>query len=206
MISEKKQRVPVFALYLLLIAIICAILSLKADYHVDELFTYELSNSDHHFNPENGVRYTPASAPFIEVFSSNGTFDLTHVWKQQVNDTHPPIYYILVHAICSLFPGQVSMSFAGIINVAFLLLTFTFYRKMIRVLIDDNVIVYSLSLAFCLSAGILNISAFLRMYVMAMFFVTAFTCLVIKNIKAYSCHDFAILAIVAFCGTLTQEF
>ncbi len=49
----------------------------------------------------------------------NERFDYRKVWKNQKNDVHPPIYYILLHTICSFFPGKFSWWYAGSINIFF---------------------------------------------------------------------------------------
>ena len=177
-----------YMLYAVLCIISLYFLTQKVDFHVDELLTFNLANAENWFTPEDGVIYSPASYPFIEAMSSTGNFDLRHVWAQQAYDTHPPLYYVLVHAVCTLFPGTVSVLYAGIINVIFLLLTLFFYRKILNLLID------------------ISIATFLRMYVMTMFWVTFITYIVLKNIKRFNKRNFISLFIVTICGALTHYY
>ena len=193
-------------LYVFLLFISFVLLSRKADYFVDELLTYNLANVRDLFDPVNDVTFKPADAPFVEAMSSNGKFDLEHIWFQQANDTHPPLYYILVHAVCCLFPNSVSVRYAGIVNVIFMLLTFWIYRKIIKLMVDDSVAVTLLSVMYVLSVGILSMVTLLRMYVMSMFLITLFTYLIIKNIEKYELKDIVILGILAACGALTHYY
>ena len=203
---KKNINIRTVLLYTTFLIAICFILAQKKDYMVDEFLTYNLSNAASWFSPEDGVVYSPADAPFVKAMASNGKFDLRHVWNQQINDTHPPFYYILVHAVCVLFPGTVSMMYAGVINILFALGTLFLYRKILRMLIDDEVVIFGFSAIFCLSAGVLEIMAFLRMYVMSMFFVTAIAYLIIKNIEHFSVKDFVLLFITIVCGSLTHYY
>lgn len=193
-------------LYVMFFLIMIFILSQKKEYHVDELLTYNLANAESWFSPVDGVTYSPADEPFVAAMASNGTFELGHIWRQQENDTHPPFYYVLVHAVCVLFPGKVSMRYAGAINILFALLTLFLYRKILYRLVDDEKVVFVLSIAFCLSGGILGIIPFLRMYVMVMFFVTAIAFVVIDNIEHFDIVQFVLLWTITVCGALTHYY
>ena len=193
-------------LYVILCVISLFLLTQKVDFQVDELLTYNLANADSWFNPESNVIYSPANYPFIEAMSSNGNFDLRHIWKQQAYDTHPPFYYVLVHAICTLFPRTVSVMYAGIINVVFLLATLFFYRKILYLLIDNQIVIYILSVMFVFSSGLLSIATFLRMYVMTMFWVTAITYIILKIVEKFSKRSLISLIVIIICGTLTHYY
>ena len=193
-------------LYTVFFVVICFLLTQKKDFMVDELLTYNLSNAEEWFSPTDGVVYSPADAPFVEAMASNGEFDLRHVWNQQTYDTHPPFYYVLVHAVCVLFPGTVSIMYPGVINILFALGTLFLYRKILQMFIDDENVIFGFSVIFCLSAGVLEIMAFLRMYVMLMFFITAIAYLIIKNIERFCVKDFVLLFIITICGTLTHYY
>lgn len=201
-----KANLKELVLYGILIVISFVLLSRKVDYMVDELLTFNLSNVRDLFEPAEGVTYSPAGQPFVDAMASNGTFDLSHVWFQQANDTHPPLYYILVHAMCTLHPGTVSIRYAGMINVLFLLLSFWAYRKIIKITIKDENVVFLASVMFVFSAGLLSMVTLLRMYVMAMFWITLFTYQIIRRIEKYETKDFILLGVSAACGALTHYY
>lgn len=193
-------------LYLFLLFVSFVLLSRKVDFFEDELLTYNLANVRDVFAPEDGVTYSPADEPFVEAMASNGRFGLEHIWFQQANDTHPPLYYILVHAVCSLFPNSVSVRYAGIINVIFMLLTFWVFRKIVKLIIGDETVEYLTSVMFVLSVGLLSMVTLLRMYVMSMFWITLFTYLIIRHIDKYEKKDFVYLFLVTLCGALTHYY
>ena len=199
-----RQNSKVIGLYVGYFAIICLLFFNKTDYYVDELFTYNLSNAQNWFAPENGVVYTPAPQPFIDGMASNGDFDLSHVWQQQANDTHPPFYYLLVHLVMCFFPGRISIRYPAIINIVFALLTLFIFRKILNVFIDKTGIVFGLSVAYCFASGILSIISFLRMYVMAMFFVSLFSLCIIHGIEKMDLKRYILMFITTVCGALTH--
>lgn len=206
---EKKRaykNLKTIILYVAFFALCCFILIRKQDYFVDELLTYNLANAEAWFCPEDGRIYTPAARPLVDSLASDGIFDLKHVWSNQASDTHPPFYYLLVHAICVFFPGSVSMRYAGIVNIVFIVFTLFIYRKIVKILVENEKIEYILSVAFCVSSGILSIVAFLRMYVVAMFFVTAFSYLIIKKIEHFDIKSCLILLLITVLGALTHYY
>ena len=201
-----KKNLKDIYLYVVLFLILCVLFYKKTDFHIDELLTYNLSNAERWFSPEDGVTYYPAETPFVDAMSSNGIFDLSHVWKQQANDTHPPFYYILVHAICTIFPGEFSIRYAGIINIVFQLFIFWVFRQLLALLIENKKINCVLSVMYILNAGVLSITTFLRMYTMTMFWVILIAYLVLRNIERYSVRDFMFFSLITICGTLTHYY
>ena len=106
---------------------------------------------------------------------ADGKFNLSNVWTRQSNDVHPPFYYILVHGICTLFPGTFSVQYLAIINIVFQLLIFAVLRAFLRELTSEEKIVNIISVAYMLCPGVLSITTFLRMYVCVIFWILLFT-------------------------------
>ena len=53
--------------------------------------------------------------------SANSTFNYASVYYNQRGDVHPPLYYMLLHTICSVFQGRFSKWFGLGLNIACLL-------------------------------------------------------------------------------------
>lgn len=202
----KLKKIYFVLPYLIYTFFILILLMKKTDFHIDELLSYNLSNASEWFTIEDGVRYEPASDIFLQYHTSDGNFDIANVWQQQTNDVHPPFYYLILHAICCLFPGVFSIRFAGMINLGFGILTIAVLRRLTRLLSDDffTECLVTCSYSFCFA--FLNIGTFLRMYVMAGFFVTLFTYILLRNIKQYKWSDFLLLSVIAICGALTHYY
>ncbi len=199
-----KENYKYLILFVALVVAVGILLYEKADYHLDDLITYTLANSEG-LQIEDGKVYTPADAPFIDALSSHG-FDVANVWEQQAKDNHPPLHYLLVHIICSVFRGRFSRLYAGAVNALFILLTFHVYRKITVLLTDNETVRFFMALAFVMTAGILSITSFLRMYVMLMFFVTAITYLVMKGVDSFTKRDLFVVGITTLGGALTQYY
>jgi hypothetical protein len=131
-----------------------------------------------------------------------------NVWENQKNDVHPPLYYLILHTICSLFPGKFSIWFAGIINIIFALMTLYILRKLVNVLVNNNAFTAICSWAFILSSGILSSITFLRMYVMAMYFVTLMCYLFVNLIQSSKLNWKSFLPIfsTAVAGAMTHYY
>lgn len=173
--------------YVVFAVAIFVTLLLKVNYHMDEVWSYGLANhqGDIVMDFELGVTYDPKEV--LEdylVADPEHRFDYANVWENQRNDNHPPLYYALLHTICSLFPGTFSKWYAGAINIAFALLMFVFIRRLILQLTENRTLQFVLSLAFALSAGILNVVSFLRMYLPAMCWCTILASLAVSMLES----------------------
>ncbi len=193
--AVSKKHLGAVLLYGLFFVLMLCMISNKLLLHLDEVYSYCLANtpirvhllpngntSIEHFTAPGAYLYVPSENGLCAVTAvlPNQRFDYANTWKNQQMDTHPPFYYLLLHTVCSFFPGVFSMWFAGIINILFALCILFLLRRLVRLLTNDDFIVSAVSLAFVLSSAMLNATAFLRMYVTAMFWVTLLTYLILR--------------------------
>lgn len=200
--SLRAKRISAFLIYAVFTVGLIAVLWVKTEYHVDELLTYTLSNQvgDWHFAEEDGKTYSPAEDIYLENFSvhQENRFDYQNVWHNLSTDAHPPVYYALVHTISSLFPGQISKWFAGVINIFFALLSLFFFRKLLRLFSTNECYVGICSITYIFCTGILSAVSFLRVYVTAMCALTAVTYL-ISNAVAKKSFGFRFWGLLFIC-------
>lgn len=189
-----------------------AVLSFKCNYHVDEILNYGLSNHQggHRLVFEDGKKYMPGEELFMEYLTvqPEHKFDYNNVWKNQSGDVHPPFYYAIVHTICSFFPKEFSLWFAGIVNIIFSLLVLYILRKLSYFFLDNFFLINIVSFAFVFCAGILSAVSFLRMYIAAMFWVLLLTYYYVKAINENEVDKFSYLKIslVTLAGALTHYY
>lgn len=198
-------------LYLLFAVLMVFILASKKNLHEDEVFTYGLANSQGLWQmaPTDMQVYSPPETAWLDYVAvqRGGQFDFRHVWTNQAVDVHPPVYYALVHIICSFFPEKFSIWYAGIINIIFALLALWAVRRLLYELTENGNVVIFGSLFFILSAGILSAVSFLRMYMMAMFEVTFITLLFIyAKKKECSWKIYISLIAASVVGALTHYY
>ena len=85
----------------------------KEGYFVDELWSYGLANSTeypHIYSIQGWDQkwQTPEYyMNYIEV-EKGQQFDYRTVIYNQTQDNHPPLFYLILHTVCSLFPGTLS--------------------------------------------------------------------------------------------------
>lgn len=199
-------------IYLFFCLLMITIVSNKENLYEDEVFSYGLANCQKgpKLKFKQGVTYEPAKLPYMEYVTvkNDGRFDYANVWKNQSRDSHPPLYYVILHTICSLFPQRYSIWYAAGINIFFSLLTLFVLKKLIYLLTDHNeTICWLISMAFVLSPGILSTVCFFRMYMMAMYWITLITFLLVNEIGRESNWKFyTALFFTAVAGALTHYY
>ena len=204
----KKPSLSVLILYGLFLILMIVTIGNKETYHVDETYSYGLANHQGGIaiSIEDGKRYSEPAEPFLKYLTVNKEhrFDYQNVWENQSIDVHPPLYYALLHTICSFFPGTISKWYAGSINILFALLTLFVLRKLILQLTNKNEKIRDIiSIMFVLSSGILSAISFFRMYLL-----TLLIYLLVKEIGIweFSLSFYVKLGVVALLGALTHYY
>lgn len=96
--------------------------------------------------------------------SKENAFNYASVYYNQRGDVHPPLYYILLHTVCSFFQGVFSKWFALAINYAALMLTILVLYQMIRTHLGGEAVALATVSIYALSCGFMTTAVFLRMY------------------------------------------
>lgn len=198
-------------LYILFLIVMIVVLSLKANLHVDEVFTYGLSNhmGGTQVTIEDGRTYSPEENPLNDYMKvqMGQILEFGNVWENQKNDVHPPLYYSLVHFVSSFFPNEFSIWFAGIVNIIFGELSLFMFRRVCSQLSSSKKILSVMTFMFIFSAGILMNISFLRMYVMAMFWVLQLTWLILDHMNGNkSKWLYPAMFATAVAGALTHYY
>lgn len=217
-IAEKtsKRDYGAIAIYILFFVLLVFTISQKCYYHPNEYCMYIIANKY-----TDAIPQVSGDAAYIFKGPSAGastitrtlavepgySFDFANAWHNMVNDCHPPLYTLMLHFVCSFFPGVFSKWFAGIINIFFMLLILFVVRKIVRVFTDDKFILTAISLVVACSSGLLNASAFFRMYTAAMFWVTLNTYIFVRQAGKPITNKFCIQAFtVTFLGAMTHYY
>lgn len=206
-----KQKWYPIVYYAVFVILMIGVLMNKKNFHVDEIYSYGLSN--HIGGPalsfEQGKKYQPASIPYDNyvTVAENERFQYKNVWENQRKDNHPPLFYAILHTICSFFPGTFSIWYAGVINIVFACITLYFVRKLLCFFIEDGKIRAVLTVVFIASPGILSAVSFLRMYIMAMAWVTILTWLLVVKEKEDKKVSFWVkVFLTVLAGALTHYY
>ena len=100
---------------------------------------------------------------YIAVSESN-TFNFVSVYYNQRGDVHPPLYYLLLHTVCSFFPGVFSPWFALSLNILFLLLMLAVMYRMIKAYLGGETTALVTVAVTSLCCGTMTTAVYLRMY------------------------------------------
>lgn len=169
----KHKRRYLLALVLLLAAGLAMMLgyaSRKQGYHVDELYTYELTNYPGGFYAlqDGYLDHWQDGALFQTALTPAHPFDYATAWNNQKTDVHPPLYYCAVMTAESLFPG-LGLPWVGLLpNFVFLLVgSFALYWAARR-LTGRFWVSWVAAAVFLGNLGTQGMAVFTRMYALLM--------------------------------------
>lgn len=150
--------------------------SSKIGYHIDEVFSYVSANfptgyaqsislSDRTWYSGNYFQNALSAA-------SEYRFTLSIPYRNQIPDVHPPFYYILLHIVCSFFPGVFSKWFGIGLNIILTFLTLILVYLLLRNFSVDQIPSLIFTFLYGMTYGTINNILFSRMYVLLTLIVT----------------------------------
>ncbi|MGO4936269.1 hypothetical protein ACTQ54_01290 [Fundicoccus sp. Sow4_H7] len=208
---RRKYQFPLAFLCLLfiIVAVLLYYFNLKQGYHVDEIYTYGLSNSYYQPMPFDfnqwldGSYYLNYLSPTAEV-----RFAYDSVIYNQIQDVHPPLYYFFIHTISSFFPGVftkwIGLSFNGFVH----LLIFLVLLMLLKQLSDKKWVALIGASFWALSKGALSSAVFIRMYhLLTLWEVILLYLLVLYVSKLFNQKSLLFgLALICYFGGLTHYY
>ena len=210
----KSQKIykTIFIIFVMMHVLLVAFLGQqKNGYHYDEKLTFALANNKNSMKGldiVNGQQYTGDSLfeKYAAVEEGN-SFNYKMVWKNQANDVHPPLYYAIIHTICSFFPGKYTRWFGLIPNIVCLILIDCLLYIGICGTYKDELLAILVTMISGLSLLFLNMTLFFRMYSLMTVWVVAISMLYMN----YSDHKFdkrfyCLCYIIIVAGTMTQYY
>lgn len=217
MIRSKKQYVAIAALIVLQVLVMIFWGTQKEGYHFDEILSYGLANS--YYEPfitrfsEYGNEWI-SSERIENFFEVNETdkFAYDSVVYNQTQDVHPPVWYILLHTICSFSPGVFSKWQGIVLNlICFIVIDVILYLLTKRLL--NQKCAWLAVFIWGFSIGAINTVTFIRMYallsVWTVLFLYVHSVLLsesnVSNSKI-SHHHLLFLMLITILGILTQYY
>lgn len=190
----------------------------KQGFHVDEIYTFELSNYSETIYGDGKNAY--ASWKNGEIFreilepADGRLFDLSVPFWNGETDNHPSTYYILVNIISSVFRlfGIAVNKWAGLIpNFICCLVTTVFLVLLLQDLLNDDVLALSGGIVWAFCIGTVNIGVYLRMYALMTMAAVVFIWLHLKVLSSYSKQEsvrntLVMLQMTTIAGILSQYY
>lgn len=214
--STKKilSRATLLAILLaqLVYLIFCGHIKAQGGMHIDEIYSYILSNSydgDQMVNmPKYFDRWIEPSSLLDTVTVQDGEqFAYDKVYYNNSLDCHPPLFYFLLHSICSLFPNHFSIWYGIGLNLCFFVFsTIMLYILGLQMLKDDCLALVP-PLIWGFSRVCLDAVLFVRMYMVLSFFVLCLVAINYQLIKnPLSIGAGILLFVISFLGSFTHYY
>lgn len=208
---SKKKTVLILGICILLqIALVVSFAAEKEGYFIDEVLSFSLSN-----RPETGF-FEPSPNTWLDkewyltnvAVQEDTKFDYVNVYYNQKQDVAPPLFYVLLHSVCSMFPRQLSHWMGIGVNLIFyigcMILLFCLGTQILK----DKKAGILLSFLFGITYGAINSAIFIRMYMQATFFLLAHMYVYLRYFETeeVSKQGYVWLGITAVLGSLTQYY
>lgn len=208
-LGKIQKTVIMTLIFAIFIAVSCYKHTEKVDYNMDEIVTYSFANNTGNKQWEWQVKLDDPKES-LEVFFTtneyNPAFNYKNVWGNSQGDTHPPLYYMLVHTVSSVFYGQFNKWIPFSVNIVFgCLIIFTVY-KTAKVLMEKETVALICAFVFAINPALIEMVTFLRMYVMGMFWCALLTYLVVKHWGAWSCSFYIFNTLIVIFSSLTHYY
>lgn len=204
-------------LYALVVIIqLAALVSLgsqKQGFHIDEIYSYQISNS-YHAEKVTGYdglwdQWVPGNSLLDLITVQEGEqFAYPVVYHNNAVDCHPPLFYFLLHSICSLFPGTFTKWYGLVLNICFFVATQVVIYSFAKEILGSSFWAVLPVAVYGGMRGALSCTIFIRMYTVLSFFTIALIWrlvhLIQKNKGAFS--DYLSLFVVTYLGSFTQYY
>lgn len=209
----KEHRRPLLILTVILIlqfATAFYFCTQKQGFHYDEYYSYYSSNVTYGLAPSDREwKNTETIASEFQV-QPEGKFQYGMVKLMQGYDVHPPLYYMVLHTVCSFFPGSFSKWQGLGLNLALFVIAFVLFARLTFLLSKGN---RSLTIAACalfgFQPGIISGITFIRMYMLLLVWCLAIS---IWHLKALQRKPFMNLKqalgliLLTFLGFMTHYY
>lgn len=203
-----------FLLVLVLVTGLCFLFSCqKSGMHIDELYTYGLSNS--HYAPfirdvaggelADKTLTREDVAHYLEV-EPDQRFDFGSVYYNQVHDVHPPLYYWLINIASSLTPGVFSKWTGLVLNYLILIGLLAGLYMLALQLFDDRYIAAAVCCLYGCGTMGLSTALMIRMYILLTALTVWLAYLVARFIATERLRLCPLIGGVIFLGMMTQYY
>ncbi|MGI6545409.1 MAG: hypothetical protein ACOX2M_03085 [Fastidiosipilaceae bacterium] len=182
----------------------------KKEYHLDEVYSYVLANShraDRITNrPDLWERWiSPGELNEVVTVQEGERFSFGTVYRNNVLDIHPPLYYWALHSVCSLFANRFSKWFGLSLNILLFLLNQLVLYALSKRLLRKPRLALLPPLLYGGSMVALDTVLFLRMYMMLTFWTTLLVWLALDILeRGQTAKKLVMLYVVTLGGLMTQ--
>lgn len=215
MIKKIKMLRKSFLLILLIqVMVLMFFGTKKCGMHMDEVCSYGLSNSNFKPFPLDFGSWLDKNY-FLDYLSTGSDpfnyFNYVSVYYNQANDVHPPLYYFLLHTVCSFTPHIFSKWSGIILNIIIFILTNILLYLLSEKLLKNNFLSLCVCTLWGFSIGAISCVMFIRMYMLFTLWTVLYTLLFTKLINEDSDNHikkkiYRYIGITTFLGCITHYY
>lgn len=188
----------------------------KAYFHMDEIYSYSLSNAEHVQIFENEDFYdnwhTPAYYNDFVTVNEDERWNLAPVYVNQKNDVHPPLFYLLLRLGMEMTPGHFTKWTGIILNMLVAavntVLVYVIVERLLRKEKSAQVKSLILTAVVALSLATVSTVVYIRMYELLTMWILLTTYLHLKLLDSKKIEPklLVAIAVTALLGVLTQYY
>lgn len=128
------------------------------------------------------------------------------VIELQSYDVHPPVFYLLLHTVCSLMPGIYSIWQGLALNIVYALIAAVFLYLIIEKLTQSQWAALLISLICITNPGVISNVMFIRMYMLLTMWMTIAIWLHLCMGDKWHWRFFLLNGVLAYVGFLTHYY
>lgn len=121
-------------------------------------------------------------------------------------DVHPPVFYLLLHTVCSLTPGVYSMWQGLALNILYALITTIFLYLILEKITRNQWAAFFISLIGILNPGVISNVMFIRMYTLLTLWMVLAVWLHVCMVEKWHWKFFFLNGALAYMGFLTHYY
>lgn len=218
--QETKKKKRAVALFVIVLICLCGWWAVqKEGFFLDEIYSYGLSNSSYvpflswlHGGEQVANGKLPEAvftqSEFLNYVAPQGStrFDYASVYYNQTQDVHPPLFYFLLHTVCSLFPGSFT-KWTGL-GMNFVLLGGTLaalYALGMELFADWKKALFVCAL-YAFNREMISNVTMVRMYMLMTLLTILLALLVAKSLRRPSVPKYLLIGVTIYLGMMTQYF
>ena len=214
--AEKRKRLLWGGAFLLLLLLQLLLLiyygSRKSGFHEDEFYSYYSTNKTAGLfvNDREWIDRDSYRNEFVVLLGEQFRYGI--VKQMQSWDVHPPLYYYILHTVCSLFPGVFSKWLGIAVNLTAFVPCFFLLAGIVYEIAGKGEKGVRLAFLTCLlwggSAAVISGVMFIRMYQWMTLFVLLCAWLHVRAVRKqkFGLPFLTPVGVTVFLGFLTQYF
>jgi len=181
------RKILKYALLSIIIFIQCVFLVIVFKYHKvgthsDEIWNYAFANSYetkelYVSNDGESLMNQWVDSDFLLRYISveeNHRFAYGQVLRNTTMDQNPPLQYLILHTICSFFPGKFSWYFCFALNLVAFVVTQFYLFRLTESITKRTMVAFAALLLYGFGTGAMDIAIFLRIYALGVMLMVIF--------------------------------